>query len=246
MELTVLGCWAAYPAAGQACSGYVVKNGDTRILLDCGHGVFSKLGQYEDFINLDAVYISHFHPDHYVDLYALRHAIRASIYLGKRKQPLKVYMPDEPAGMIEQWRQHPELEVVKVHTDMEIRVGEFDLSFYSTSHPVPGLAVRLTAGSRSLFYTGDTSFDERLVMASKRVNVLLAESTMSDAEQDYALERGHMTTRDVAEWARQSEPDLLVATHFWDGYNRDEVKKELISHCDTKLIMAYEGLRLTI
>lgn len=246
MELNVLGCWAAYPAAGQACSGYMVKDKNTRILLDCGHAVFSKLSQLDNFIDLDAVYISHFHPDHYVDLYALRHAVRASIYLGKRKQPLQVYMPGEPAGMIDKWLQFPELEVTRVQKDMEIKVGEFDLSFYPTCHPVPGLAVKLTAGSRSLFYTGDTSFDEKLVTASRRVNVLLAESTMSDAEQEYAVARGHMTTKDVAEWAGRSEPDLLVATHLWDGYKQGDVEKELNSHCKTKFIMAYEGLKLTI
>jgi ribonuclease BN (tRNA processing enzyme) len=148
--------------------------------------------------------------------------------------------------MIDKWLNIPELDVTKVQKDMEIKVGEFNLSFYRTSHPVPGLAVKLTANSRSLFYTGDTSFNERLVKASERVNVLLAESTMSDAEQDYAAARGHMTTKDVAEWARQSEPDLLAATHFWDGYKRENVEKELISHCTTKFIMAYEGLKLTI
>ncbi|MGI5921566.1 MAG: MBL fold metallo-hydrolase [Syntrophomonadaceae bacterium] len=246
MDLTVLGCWAAYPAAGQACSGYVVRNDDTSILLDCGHAVFSKLWQYDDYINLDAVFISHFHPDHYVDLYALRHAIRGAIYMGKRKQPLKVYLPPKPAEIVDQWLGLPELEVKQVEEGMSINVSGLKLSFFATTHPVPGLAVRLTSGDSSLFYSGDTSLSDNLIEASRQVKVLLAECTMADIEQDYAAARGHMTTRDVGEWVKRSKPGLLLATHFWEGSNREELKQALSSHCEADFIMAYEGLKLTI
>ena len=60
MELTVLGYWSPYPRAGEACSGYLVRSEDTRVLVDCGHAV-SILQKYQDFRELDAVIISHFH-----------------------------------------------------------------------------------------------------------------------------------------------------------------------------------------
>ena len=43
MRLTVLGKSPAWQDAGGACSGYLVEDGDTRVLLDCGNGVFAKL-----------------------------------------------------------------------------------------------------------------------------------------------------------------------------------------------------------
>lgn len=246
MELTVIGCWAAYPATAEACSGYLVRNNDTCLLLDCGHSVFSYLRKYEDYENLDAVFISHFHPDHYVDLYALRHAIRAALYLGRRDKPLKVYMPGEPTDMFEYWSALPEFEVIKTAQGSRAVLQDISMTFYPTLHPVSGLAVKVEAGNSSLFYTGDTSYNNELVAAAEKVDLLLAESTMSANEQEYALSRGHMTSKDVGEWARISSPGLLVATHFWDGYERDTIKQELVTHCKNKFIMARSGLSLTI
>ena len=44
MRLTVLGVCGGYPAAGRACSGYLVQSGPTTLLVDCGSGVMANLG----------------------------------------------------------------------------------------------------------------------------------------------------------------------------------------------------------
>ena len=43
MRLTVLGKSPSWQDAGGACSGYLLEDGDTTVLLDCGNGVFGKL-----------------------------------------------------------------------------------------------------------------------------------------------------------------------------------------------------------
>src|SRR5947208_5882379 len=78
MRITVLGKSPSWQDAGGACSGYLVEDSGTRLLLDCGNGVFSKLRQHVDYTKLDAVLISHLHADHILDLvpyaYALTYA----------------------------------------------------------------------------------------------------------------------------------------------------------------------------
>ncbi len=80
MRLTVLGKSPSWQDADGACSGYLIEEDGTAILLDCGNGVFSKLRRYRDYTHIDAVVISHLHADHFLDLvpfsYALTYAPR--------------------------------------------------------------------------------------------------------------------------------------------------------------------------
>ncbi len=86
MRITVLGKSPSWQDAGGACSGYLVEDGDTRLLLDCGNGVFSKLRQRIDYTELDAVLISHLHADHFLDLVPYAYAL---VY-APRQQPVPV------------------------------------------------------------------------------------------------------------------------------------------------------------
>src|SRR3954447_21431900 len=80
MRMTVLGKSPAWADADGACSGYLVEDGDTRVLLDCGNGVFGKLRKFIDYCAVDAVVLSHLHADHFLDIvpfaYALLYAPR--------------------------------------------------------------------------------------------------------------------------------------------------------------------------
>jgi ribonuclease BN (tRNA processing enzyme) len=49
MRLTVLGKSPSWQDADGACSGYLIEDGDTAVLLDCGNGVFSKLRKFRDY-----------------------------------------------------------------------------------------------------------------------------------------------------------------------------------------------------
>ena len=86
MRITVLGKSPSWQDAGGACSGYLIEDGDTRLLLDCGNGVFSKLRQRLDYTELDAVLISHLHADHFLDLVPYSYALTYA----PRQQPVPV------------------------------------------------------------------------------------------------------------------------------------------------------------
>src|ERR671929_118668 len=86
MRITVLGKSPSWQDAGGACSGYLVEEGGTALLLDCGNGVFSKLRRYRDYVSIDAVVISHLHADHFLDLVPFSYALTYA----PRQQPLPV------------------------------------------------------------------------------------------------------------------------------------------------------------
>ena len=68
MRITVLGKSPSWQDAGGACSGYLIETDETKVLLDCGNGVFGKLRERIDYTDLDGVIISHLHADHFLDL----------------------------------------------------------------------------------------------------------------------------------------------------------------------------------
>ena len=86
MRITVLGKSPAWQDAGGASSGYLVQEGETTMLLDCGGGVFGKLREHIDYTDVDAVVISHVHADHFIDLIPYAYAL----LLTPRQQPVPV------------------------------------------------------------------------------------------------------------------------------------------------------------
>src|SRR5215210_76096 len=86
MRLTVLGKSPSWQDADGACSGYLLEDGQTAVLLDCGNGVFSKLRKFRDYTTVNAVVLSHLHADHFLDLVPYSYALTYA----PRQQPVPV------------------------------------------------------------------------------------------------------------------------------------------------------------
>ena len=90
MLLTVLGGCGAYPAAAQACSGFLVEHDGFRLLIDIGYATVPRLLAQVPASQVDAVFVSHGHPDHCADLNPL---LRARVLDDTGAPPLPVYAP---------------------------------------------------------------------------------------------------------------------------------------------------------
>ena len=71
LTLTILGASPAAPNPGGACSGYLLRQGETAVLMDCGAGTAGRIALHVAPNRLQGVAISHLHPDHYFDLVQL-------------------------------------------------------------------------------------------------------------------------------------------------------------------------------
>src|SRR5436853_2320949 len=76
MRLHVLGSSGGYSAVDNPSSGFLLEHGATRLWMDAGHSTFGALQRVADFKKLDALVLSHLHPDHCADLYAAHVALR--------------------------------------------------------------------------------------------------------------------------------------------------------------------------
>lgn len=228
LRVEVLGCWAPYPRPEEACSGYLVTVGETRILLDCGHGVFGRLAGVTDFRTLSAVFISHFHPDHCADLPALRHAVKGALKDGRRRDRLAVYAPGKPEedfARLASWDDAFAVCRLEDCTGGTITVGPVRVTWAPGEHPVPSFALSCSAGGRRLVYTGDTAFREEMVAFAAGADLLLAEASGLEKDMDYV--RGtHMTASQAGELARRAQAGRLSLTHLYPEYDVARLKAE--------------------
>ncbi len=246
MELTVIGSWAPYPRPGEACSGYLIKTDQSTLLVDCGHGVASQLGLYTDINLLQAICISHFHPDHYVDLYALRHFIRGAIFQGRRNDPLDVCLPGDPPELFRYFSSLPEFNVRKIEDEVRYAVGNITLHFTRMTHAVTSFGMRIYDTNNSIFYSGDTSYNDRVEKAAMNADLLLLEASLLKDGSAHARQMGHMTTEEAALCAQKAGAGRFMATHFWPEYDLKMVEEEIGEFHGSGFLMARSGMKVTL
>ncbi len=221
MQVTVLGRWSPYPAPGGACPGYLVEEGSTRLLLDCGPGIVSRLRQHCEVEELSALAISHLHTDHIVSIYPLRDAYQWH-RVDPARPPLPVYAPPEAPEVLARLLLSSE-SVDRFRTTLAFHpvtdastatVGPLKLSFARTQHPVYCLAMRVECRGRVLVYSADASPTPSLEAFARGAHLFLCEATFSDDHEALAASAGHMTASQAAQLAARAGVERLVLTHF--------------------------------
>lgn len=247
MKLTVLGASASFPAPGGACSGYLVEEGHTRVLLDCGSGVLSQLQRMASVRDLSAIVISHFHPDHYIDLIALRYGVRYGF--GEPIRP-RVLVP--PGGRLflrglgAALRDAPEMFeaafALEEYDEAAARtVGGLTLTFQRTTHDEPTWACAIGRdGGPRLVYTADTQGSEDLERFAHDADFLLCEATY--VESGGVLPSGnHLTAAQAGALARRAGVRHLMLTHFWPGLDPDRFATEAAETFRGSVLLARPG-----
>ena len=259
MRLRVLGKSPSWQDAGGACSGYLLEEDSTAVLLDCGNGVFSKLRRYRDYIAVDAVLISHLHADHFLDLVPYSYALTYA----PRQQPVPVdrwpgtATPARPrliappgarevfrrvAGA---WGSEDLIENAFTLEEYEVssrpEVGPFRFSFCEVPHFQETFAtcVQSANGGGRLIYGADSRPTEQLVAFAKDADLLLIEATLPRPER--SGERGHLTPREAGEHGRDSGAKRLVLTHISDELDHLWAKKEASAVFSGPVDVAHEG-----
>ncbi|WP_239099454.1 MBL fold metallo-hydrolase, partial [Micromonospora andamanensis] len=217
VRLRVLGGCGAWPEAGQACSGYLVEHDGFRLLVDLGYATVPRLLEHVTADQVDAVFISHGHPDHCADLNPL---LRARALRDDPPAPLPVYaLPgaldavlalDRPGMLDAAYVLH------EITVGSRLDIGPFRAQTRLLPHWVPNAGVRLAAGDRVLAYTGDTGPSPDVVELARDADLLLAEATYVD-EVPEDSRRYLSNARQVGRQAADAGARHLLLTHLWPG-----------------------------
>lgn len=211
MRVHVAGSSGTFPEPGNPASGYVVEHGNTRVWCDAGPGTFMSLPV--DSALVDAVVVSHAHPDHCSDLTAAYHAWTYGL---EPRDPVPLMAPQSVWDRFTAFiAKEPDcFEFTPVSGGGAASFGDIAVSFVDTEHPVPTVGSRWeTANGRTLFFTGDTGPGGDWRELARDVDVLLSEASYQGASEDKAYPH-HLTAAEAGAIAREVGARRLVLTHI--------------------------------
>jgi ribonuclease BN (tRNA processing enzyme) len=220
MRLTVIGCSGSFAGPDSAASCYLLEgeaDGRTwRVLLDLGSGALGALQRYVDPARLDAVLVSHLHPDHYFDISGLyvmwryhpdgpRPPIPIWGPKGVGRQSARAYGLRKEPGMSAEFSFHE-------YDGRPIRLGPFTIRPSRVVHPITAYGLRVESGGGVLVYSGDTGPCQELVDLAAGADLLLSEAAFLESG-DNPVDL-HMTGKQAGATAAEARVGRLVLTHI--------------------------------
>jgi ribonuclease BN (tRNA processing enzyme) len=259
MRLTVLGKSPSWQDAGGACSGYLIEEDDTAVLVDCGNGVFSKLRERIDYVDVDAVAISHLHADHFLDLVPYAYALTYA----PRQQPVPVDrwpgtdcpacpILHAPPGARDLFRRvvgawgnedliEKAFELREYDPAEEIEIGPIRISFQPVPHFTETFAMSIssTNGSGRIVYGADCSPTDALADFAHDADLMLVEATLPRPERTGM--RGHLTPEEAGGHAKGAAAKRLLLVHISDELDADRARDEAAEAFGGPVEVAREG-----
>ncbi len=248
MKITALGVSAAYPKAGGACTGWLVQQDDTHLLLDCGTGVLSNLQKIIPFSQLTAIIITHLHADHFLDLVPLRFAIKYGMHPGEKPRPL-LYIPPDSTKKLDEFADYFDpsdgffssvFNMQEYQPNVLFTIGQLTVETAPVVHYIPAYAVAIS-GDKKVVFSSDTGPCEELVKFAQGADVMVSEATDSSDEEMNTEFRGHMTPEEAGETARRAGVKRLLITHIWPHRDTQEVLSLAIQSFGPNAELAEEG-----
>ena len=243
MELIVLGASGTWPNAGTATSGYLVRHDGFNLWMDAGTGTLANLQKHIDIPDIDAIVISHEHPDHFVDLYPCFYAWHYG-ELGRAGLP--VFVPTDFTQKL--------ADVVSIDSQVVMRtafaftelapgegfeVGPFRVKTEPMAHlGLPALGFRLEADGEVLAYTGDTGPSHHVEDLARNADLFLSEATWQDRDD---LMPFHLSSRQAAMHAREAGVGKLVLTHIWPALDHEVSTAQAVEEFSGPVNSAVEG-----
>lgn len=254
-SVTPLGTVSPYPKDKCNCPGFLIQSGEEKILLDCGSGV-SRLLKFPDDLKNLIIIISHFHPDHYSDMGCVSSATLCYHRLGELNEKIKVYIPritsitnpvcTLPGADYLELIDYSEKGYISTrygcfqHVNLEY--GNMKVSFLKNVHDILTFSVKIEAYEKSLVYTSDTAYNDRLVEFCKNVDLLISEATFLKGQN---CTFGHMYAWEAGMLAKNANVKKLMLTHFWPEIDKQEYVKEAKEYFKNT-IAAREGNKLVL
>ncbi len=264
MELTVLGGSAAAPNGGDASAGYLIRSGETAMLIDCGSGVVSQLRRQTEARTLTAVVISHLHSDHTLDLIALRYTLKYAP--PGHGAPIPLHLPPCGADFVDRlgsvfavgneagtefWGDvlTPVEYGSLLDADAPLTIGALTLRFAPMHHYIPVWAIRIEdqVSGRVLTYSADTGPAAPLAEFAAGSDLLLCEATLLEQEPGSdPAHWGHLTAAQAGEIATRASVKHLVLTHLWAELGFDRYLAAARTTFAGPIDTAHAGLTLTV
>lgn len=226
MEIKVLGTVSPRCYEDKNCPGFLIKDQNNLLLLDCGNGI-SKYLKSTDMKKLTII-ISHLHHDHYGDILSLAYDSYVLHNVGILNKRIPVYIP-KPNLEDSKTSEENTLNVYNFLTNLgdeqflefrfydenkKLKINNLDIDFSRNLHQIPAYSIRIRQDEKTLVYSGDTGYkNNTLTEFSRNANLLICESTFlrnQSRKKDF-----HLYAHEAGLIAKAANVDKLLLTHFY-------------------------------
>lgn len=243
MEIKVMGIVSPMTTSEHNCPGFLITSGRNKLMLDCGSGSTRFLeGKVTSLENFSAI-LTHLHGDHYNDIINIQYGSFSYHNQKRLEYPVSIYLLATPKekckAVIEEEDAFAKYKIIDEKS--EITIGDMQISFCKTDHPIETYAVKVQEGDKNIVYTSDTSFStaEKLAEFAKDTDLLICESSLLK-EHGFPEINSHLTAQQAGIIAKKAKAKKLMLTHFWQEESIqkyvNEAKQEFFN-----VIVAKEG-----
>ncbi|MFL5685738.1 MAG: MBL fold metallo-hydrolase [Chloroflexota bacterium] len=246
MSLDVLGAGPAYTdKLGAAGASYLVRADSTAIVLDLGQGSFPRLAATLEPSTVDAVFVSHLHPDHFIDLVAMRHYLRWQFH---PERHVRVIAPTGLAGRIDALHDEPGFTAATLDVEPipdDVTVGPLAIRAIRVTHTRDSHAFRISLGNGpGLVYSGDCGRASDLQPLIVPGDWLLSE--VSFGPGPVAADALHLDGPAVGDLATTARVGRVLLTHLQMGFDPDATVASVRARYTGPVELVYPGSTFTI
>lgn len=244
LEVVVLGSSGTRPGPGRACSGLLFRTREANVVVDLGYGASMNLYQLVKPEEIDAVILSHEHPDHCVDLIGLYYALR---FHPDGPLSVDVHAPPGTGDFLAQMLSgdsSSSFPRICRFQDAEpgdvLEIGDLEVRIFASLHVVPTISVRVEHDDVVATYSADSAGGSWLREAARDADLFICEATWVGDGSDKP-EGVHLTAEGAGRIAREAGARQLLLTHLYPGTDRDRSQREAATAYGGDVAFAEDG-----
>ncbi|HWP92060.1 MAG TPA: MBL fold metallo-hydrolase [Thermodesulfobacteriota bacterium] len=249
MKLYILGSGTCVPYERRGSSGYALRLPKSTLLLDCGNGTTWKLEKAGiNYLDIDHIFLSHFHPDHTADLIPFLFATKYT-QSSQRVKQLHIWGAEGFLNFFSALKEAyngwitPDCLNVSEIKEGAIEFRDFRVIVRKTVHIESSLAYRIESEGKSLVYSGDTDYSESLIELAKGADALILECSAPDQKSKV---KGHLTPDEVTKIANEARVKRLIITHLYPVCDENKVIEKIRRKTAVETILAEDLMEIKI
>jgi len=215
MKVTVLGSGSAIQFENRASASFLVEHNGRKILLDAGFSLMDRLEKINVMADeIDAVYISHEHPDHCFGLFHMLFALNNKYYSPKRELTIFGFEKisewfDKYKNILGHWIQ-PDTEL-RFDDNVSGEIFGIRWETFKTKHKDNSTGITFQADEHKLVYSGDSEYFEGFEKIIDGADLFIAECGSGNEQKN----RGHMSIKDIQHMTSLSSVKRVLLTHIY-------------------------------